>query len=52
MSILRALLCIKLIMLLLGCIQLPYIDRYGISQANFRIDVIILHTLVWIGYTQ
>jgi len=46
MSSLRALLCIKLIMLLLGWIQLPYIDRYGINHDNFRIDVIILHTLV------
>jgi hypothetical protein len=52
MSTLHALLCIKLIMFLLGCIQLPYIDRYGISHDNFRIDVIILHTSVWIGYTQ
>jgi len=46
MSILLALLCIKLIILLLGWIQLPYIDRYGISHDNFRIDLIILHTLV------
>jgi hypothetical protein len=51
MSTLRALLYIKLIMLLLRWIQLPYIDRYGISHDNFRIDVIILHTLVWIGNT-
>ena len=52
MSNLHALLCIKLIMLLLGWIQLPYIDRYQISHDNFGIDVIILHTLVWIAYTQ
>jgi hypothetical protein len=34
----------KLIILLLGWIQLPYIDRYRISHDNFGIDVIILHT--------
>jgi hypothetical protein len=52
MRTLRALLRIKLIMLLLGWIQLPYIDRYRISNDNSGIDVIILHTLVWIRYTQ
>ena len=44
MRTLRALLRIKLIILLLGWIQLPYIDRYRISHDNFGIDVIILHT--------
>jgi hypothetical protein len=47
MSTLRALLRIKLIMLLLGWIQLPYIDRYRINHNNFGIDVIILHTSIW-----
>jgi hypothetical protein len=45
MSTMCLLLCIKIIMLLLGCIQLPYIDRYRISHDKFGIDEIILHTL-------
>jgi hypothetical protein len=45
MSTLHVLLSIELIMLLLGWIQLPYIDKHRTSHDNTRIDVIIVKPL-------